>query len=182
MRVISGSARGIQLKTIEGIDTRPTTDRVKESLFNLIQHEIYDQRTLDLFSGSGSLGIEAASRGASEVVLVEQSKKCEKVIKDNLEKTRLTDRTRLLVADVDRAIERLRSEEAFHLILMDPPYNRGLIQPTVEKILACGLLSQEGLVVVEYENGEDIPEEVGDLVTLKLKKYGRTMVRIYGRP
>ena len=126
MRVIAGKARSLRLKTIEGMDTRPTTDRIKETLFNMIQPSIADSRFLDLFAGSGGIGIEALSRGASWCVFVEQQRKAAECIRENLEFTRLKEDATLLVTDAVSAVNKLDGEEAFSWIFMDPPYGKGL--------------------------------------------------------
>ena len=123
MRVIAGSARSLKLKTLEGLDTRPTTDRIKETLFNIIGPTIYDSIFLDLFSGSGGIGIEALSRGAKEAVFVENNPKAMRCIKDNLRFTRLESRAATMTADVMNALYRLEGEKIFDIIFMDPPYD-----------------------------------------------------------
>ena len=123
MRVIAGKARSLRLKTIEGMDTRPTTDRIKETLFNMIQPSIADSRFLDLFAGSGGIGIEALSRGASWCVFVEQQRKAAECIRENLAFTRLKEDATLLVTDAVSAVNKLDGEDAFSWIFMDPPYN-----------------------------------------------------------
>ena len=124
MRVIAGKARSLRLKTIEGMDTRPTTDRIKETLFNMIQPSIADSRFLDLFAGSGGIGIEALSRGASWCVFVEQQRKAAECIRENLAFTRLKEDATLLVTDAVSAVNKLDGEDAFSWIFMDPPYGK----------------------------------------------------------
>ena len=125
MRVIAGKARSLRLKTIEGMDTRPTTDRIKETLFNMIQPSIADSRFLDLFAGSGGIGIEALSRGASWCVFVEQQRKAAECIRENLEHTHLAERAVLMEENVMYALKRLdKKGEAFSFIFMDPPYGK----------------------------------------------------------
>ena len=121
MRVIAGSAKRLQLKTIEGMDTRPTTDRIKETLFNMISAYIADSNFLDLFSGSGAIGIEALSRGAACAVFVEQSKKAMECIKENLRYTKLADKAEVYETDVLNALNRLEGKKTFDYIFMDPP-------------------------------------------------------------
>lgn len=180
MRVISGKARGIALKAPDGIDTRPTTDRVKENIFNMIQHEITDRRVLDLFSGSGALAIEAISRGASEAVLVESNKKCCGIIADNLMKTRLTEHVRIIRAEVPQALKLLGTENAcFELLLMDPPYGQNWAVPILEQVQANQLLAPSALVIVEHEAETDLPERIGSLGRINRRTYGRTAISIY---
>lgn len=181
MRIIAGSARGTQLDTIEGLDTRPTTDRVKENIFNLIQFEISEERILDLFAGSGALGLEAASRGAEEVVLVEASPKCAKITQRNIDKSRLGDRTKLVVKSAEQALKMLSNSEPFHVVFMDPPYDKGFVVPTIESIDALGLVDDSGMIVVEHNSKTEYPDVIGSFELGKFKKYGSTAVSIYRR-
>ena len=125
MRVISGSARGHKLKAPEGLTTRPTTDRIKESLFNIIAGDLYQCKFLDLFSGSGAMGIEALSRGADKAVFVDKDRKSISIINDNLKATRLDNKAQVLNCDVSTAVSKLKSlNEKFDIIFMDPPYGK----------------------------------------------------------
>lgn len=176
MRVIAGSAKGHKLETIEGLDTRPTTDRIKETLFNIIAFDLPECSFLDLFSGSGAIGIEALSRGAEKAVFVEQSELCKGVISRNLEHTRLAERARLIQSDVMTALDKLVAEgESFDIIFMDPPYAAGLSKPALEKIAAGGLLRRNGFVIVE--RSAKIPlEQIQGLYVEKEKKYKTTVI------
>lgn len=180
MRVISGTARGISLKAPEGMGTRPTTDRVKENLFNVIQREIRDKVVLDLFSGSGALSIEALSRGALEAVLVEPDKKCYTVISDNLKRTRLSERARILQMDAGSALRQLQREGGkFDLVFMDPPYQKGWVPITLKQLIESQVLNPGAMVVAEHEDTDAVPEEIGSLQRIHEKKYGRTALSIY---
>lgn len=149
MRVIAGKARRIQLKTIEGMNTRPTTDRIKETLFNIIGNEMYDCRFLDLFSGSGGIGIEALSRGAKEAYFVENGKDAVRCIRENLEKTKLLSQSHVMESDVIDAIRKLndREEQPFDFIYMDPPYGK-LLEREVLKALAGTCLADEYTTII----------------------------------
>lgn len=150
MRVIAGSARHLTLKTIEGMDTRPTTDRIKETLFNMLQYQIAGSRFLDLFSGSGAIGIEALSRGASEAVLVEQNPRAVSCIKENLKTTRLEDRAMVMATDVMSALKRLEDRSGpFDFIFMDPPYNHQHEQTVLEYLIHSGLVDNDTTIIVE---------------------------------
>lgn len=152
MRVIAGKARSIRLKTIEGMDTRPTTDRIKETLFNMLQPYLADCRFLDLFSGSGGIGIEALSRGASFCVFVEQQKKAVACILDNLKATHLQENAAVLTMDAIAAIHRLdqeNSNQAFDIIFMDPPYRQGLEWKVLEALLDTSLVDAYTTIVIE---------------------------------
>lgn len=180
MRVISGSARGTKLKTVEGLKTRPTTDRIKESMFNLIQNTIYDRQVLDLFSGSGSLGIEALSRGAEEAVFVEKNRKCKAIIEENLQKTHLFEQAAIMTVDVRDAIGNLAAKgQKFGLVFMDPPYNMGFIKPVMALLSERNLLDKEGIIVVEHEKNDILEDEIYGFRRIKCKQYGITTISIY---
>ena len=172
MRVIAGSAKRLQLKTVEGMDTRPTTDRIKETLFNMISEYLADSNFLDLFSGSGAIGIEALSRGAAHAVFVEQSKKAMECIIDNLKYTRLYDRAETYETDVLNALSRLEGKKTFDYIFMDPPYNRFYEKRVLEYLSNSTLLSQDGIIIVEASLETDLSyvEELGFTI-IKEKEY-----------
>ena len=161
MRVISGTARGTKLNSIDSISTRPTLDRVKESLFNIINRKIYEAKVLDLFAGSGAIGIECASRGAKKVVLCDNSKEAINIINKNIEKTHLKEKIELIKSDAIIALENLKSEK-YDIIFLDPPYNSQLIKKTVEKIYFQDMLSTEGTLIVETDDEERILKEIED--------------------
>lgn len=180
MRVIAGKARHIQLKTIETMDTRPTTDRIKETLFNMLSNNIYEARFLDLFSGSGGIGIEALSRGASEAVMVENNPKAVLCINENLEKTKLKDSGRVFVCDVLAAIDKLNIEnKPFDYIFMDPPYNKDLEREVLQKLKGTSLVDEYTTIIVEasLETGFDYLEDMGYKL-IKCKKY-KTNVHMF---
>ena len=159
MRVISGSARRLLLKTIEGSDTRPTTDRIKETLFNMLQYQIAGSRFLDLFAGSGAIGIEALSRGAKEAVFVEQNPCAVSCIKENLKTTHLKDRASIMQADVFAALENLEGREenhAFDFIFMDPPYNHQYEQQVLKYLRDSKLADSSTKVIIEASKETDI--------------------------
>lgn len=148
MRVIAGSAKRIQLKTLKGFETRPTTDRIKETLFNMIDPWIGDCSFLDLFAGSGGIGIEALSRGAKEAVFIEKNRAAAEVIRENLKAVRLQERAELIQADVSAGLCRLSGRQ-FDYIFMDPPYQGQFERSTLERIGELGLLKEDGLIIVE---------------------------------
>ena len=172
MRVIAGSAKRLQLKTIDGLDTRPTTDRIKETLFNMISHEIADSCFLDLFSGSGAIGIEALSRGAKEAVFVEQNRKAMACIRENLTFTKLAKQSVLLEMDVLSALKRLEGKYQFDYIFMDPPYNHELEKSVLTYLAESSLLAEEGIIIVEAskETDFDYAEDLGYNI-IKEKEY-----------
>lgn len=172
MRVIAGKARSMPLKTIDGMETRPTTDRIKETLFNMIQYQLADCRFLDLFAGSGGIGIEALSRGAEYCVFVEQQRKAVDCIQDNLKFTKLDTYAKVMMSDAVSAVKKLDGEAAFHCIFMDPPYNKGLELDVLRALKDTTLVDDDTLIIVEasletpYEEAETLGYEIK-----KIKKY-----------
>lgn len=168
MRVIAGSAKRINLVTPAGLNTRPTTDRIKETLFSMIQFDLVGSRFLDLFSGSGAMGIEALSRGAQEVIFVEKDKEALSCIKDNLKRTSLLDKGKILSSDVQNALDHLGScKEKFHVIFMDPPYKEDLVIPTLESIKKNKLLVEQGYVIVEHDSDWQVDARGFDVIKTK---------------
>lgn len=149
MRVIAGSAKRSQLKIMDGFDTRPTTDRIKETLFNIIAPSVYDSIFLDLFAGSGGIGIEALSRKAKEAVFVEKNPKAMACIKENLKTTHLEAGAMTLTQDVMSALYRLEGEKIFDFIFMDPPYNQGLERQVLQYLSESELVYEDTVIIVE---------------------------------
>lgn len=176
MRVISGSARGRKLSAPEGLDTRPTTDRVKESIFNIISPYLPAANVLDLFAGSGAMGIEALSRACHHAVFVEQDQKALAIIKKNLNDTRLYDRAEVIRADAFSFLQ--NTTVKFDIIFLDPPYNKGLLSKAMDEIYRLSLLAADGIIVAESEHGGELPSGNGfDLI--KQAKYGKTVVSVF---
>ena len=173
MRVIAGSARRIQLVTPEGKNTRPTTDRIKETLFNMIQDKLYDCRFLDLFSGSGAIGIEAISRGAKEAVFVEYDKAALETISINIDKTKFEEQTEVLSMDYMGALKLLTArEEAFDIVFMDPPYNQEFEKKVLEYLSASKILHKDTLIIFEASLQTDIKYvEILGYEIYKIKEY-----------
>ncbi len=156
MRVIAGTAKRLQLKTVEGMATRPTTDRIKETLFNMISGYLVDSNFLDLFSGSGAIGIEALSRGAAHAGFVEQDKKAMKCIQENLAYTKLADKAKTYEMDALHALSRLECESIqYDYIFMDPPYNQLLERRVLEYLSDSSLLSPDGIIIIEASLATD---------------------------
>lgn len=150
MRVIAGSARRIQLKTIEGLGTRPTTDRIKETLFNMIQNRLIQSRFLDCFAGSGAIGIEALSRGAAQAVFIEHSEKAAACIRQNLAATRLEDRAMVMRCDILAGLKSLEDKGyCFDTVFMDPPYGMQLEKAVLGYLSDSGLIHEETMIIVE---------------------------------
>lgn len=156
MRIIAGSARSLPLKTISGMDTRPTTDRIKETLFNMLNPYLADCSFLDLFAGSGQIGLEAVSRGAKEAVFVENNRKAAVCIQENIAFTKFTERCTLLVGDAVSAVRQLDGRDAFDFIFMDPPYGRGLEADVMKQLASSSLLSKDSMIVVETSLDTDL--------------------------
>ncbi len=173
MRVISGSARGRKLIAPEGLDTRPTTDRVKESIFNIVAPYLPAENVLDLFAGSGALGIEALSRSSKHAVFVEKDRNILHIINRNLSDVRLSEKAEVICSDAISFLNRHKTK--FDIIFLDPPYNTGLLTEAVNKIFDNSLLKQEGIIVAESAyGGEEPPCEHFDIV--KRAKYGKTNI------
>lgn len=172
MRVISGSARHIQLTTVDGMETRPTTDRIKETLFNMLQNQIPDCYFLDLFAGSGAIGIEALSRGAAHCDFVEKNPKAVSCIRENLKKTNLTD-GEIFTGDVFSFLDRRRAKQPYDIIFMDPPYGHLLEKQVIEHLKASPLADEHTLVIFEASLDTEFfsyMEEYGFTV-IKVKTY-----------
>lgn len=172
MRVIAGSARSLPLKTIEGFDTRPTTDRIKETLFNMIQNELGDSIFLDLFSGSGAIGIEALSRGAKHAVFIENNKRAVSCIKENLLFTKLDYKGEIINSDVIKALFNLEGRMQFDLIFMDPPYNQEYEKKVLEYLRDSKILNNNTIIMIESSLETDFSyvEQI-EFQILKEKKY-----------
>ncbi len=155
MRVIAGKARRLQLKTVPGMDTRPTTDRIKETLFNILQPKIPGCRFLDLFSGSGGIGIEALSRGAEYAVFVEKNPRACACIRENLSFTKLAENGKLLNMDVLQALRSLENKGMFDCIFMDPPYHQELERQVLEYLRESSVLKEDTLIIIEADLNTD---------------------------
>ncbi len=176
MRVISGIARGTKLSSIESLSTRPTLDRVKESLFNIIQNKIEDTIILDLFAGSGAIAIEFLSRGARQAYLCENNHAAIKMIYANLEKTRLKEKATVITRDYQKAIEICKKDNIqFDTIYLDPPYQTNFAIQATKKILSLDLLKEKGTIIIETddEKRELLELEELDIKIEDIRKYGR---------
>lgn len=172
MRIIAGSARSLPLKTLEGMDTRPTTDKIKETLFNILQADVPGCYFLDLFAGSGQIGLEAISRGARKAVFVENSKKASACIEDNIRFTKFTEEASLMTMDVRSAISMLEGNYQFDIIFMDPPYNKGLEKEVLALLSHSSIVKPDTILIVEAscDTEFDDAEEYGFELT-RYKKY-----------
>ena len=177
MRVITGKARGIQLKTPEGILTRPTSDRVKEALFSIINFDLPGARVLDLFGGTGQLGIEALSRGAESAVFVDSREEACKLIRENLRRTHLEQQGRIVRSDYLDFLVRCR--EHFDIILLDPPYAEIFLENALKQITEIDILGSDGIIVTERPLGKELIGEFEGYTRSRDYKYGNTLLTLY---
>ena len=177
MRVITGKARGVQLKTPEGMLTRPTADRVKEALFSIINFDLPGAAVLDLFGGTGQLGIEALSRGANSAVFVDQREDACKIIRENLRRTKLESQGRVVRSDYLDYLR--RSREKFDIILLDPPYAEVFLENALKCITEIDILQSGGIIVAERPLGKDLPWDFEGYTRSKDYKYGKVLLTIY---
>lgn len=177
MRVIAGQAKGHNLKSPEGLATRPTADKVKGSLFSMLTGSVYGARALDLFAGSGALGIEALSRGGENCVFIDMGNDAISCINANLEHTKLKNKARVLKTDSLRFLE--TCTDTFDIIFIDPPYHKGLAEKSLEVILRRNLLNPGGIISVERDDSEEDLADFEGLLCIKNKKYGRISLKIY---
>ena len=176
MRIISGKARGTKLFTLEGENTRPTLDRVKEPLFSILMHQVPEAKVLDLFAGSGALGLEALSRGAESVVLCDNSRAAIKVINNNLDKTKLNTYAEIINDDYKSCLKKLQGRK-FDLIFLDPPYETDCIEISVKQILDLDLLAKDGVIVAETDREEIIDKIKNiDISIEDIRHYGRVIL------
>ena len=182
MRIIAGSARGTPLLAPKGMDTRPTQDKVKESLFNMLQGQLEDGAALDLFAGSGALGLEAVSRGASRAVLVDQSREAAQCIRRNIEKLRFQDRAELVTCDWKQAVSKLAREgRRFDLVFLDPPYQSGLLEEALDRLTRFDILNPHGIIVAEHPADRRLPPLPPPYRLRRTYRYGKIAVTLYRR-
>ena len=177
MRVITGKARGIVLKTPTGMATRPTADRVKEAIFNIIQFDVPAARVLDLFGGTGQLGIEALSRDAKSAVFVDEREDACKLIRENLKRTKMEELGRVIRSDYMSYLKRCR--EKFDIILLDPPYAEVFLENSLKMITEIDILQSGGIIVTERPIDKELPWDFSGYERSKDYKYGRTLITIY---
>ena len=179
MRIIAGTARSLPLRAPEGLDTRPTSDQIKETLFNMLQADVEGSYFLDLFAGSGQMGLEALSRGGNYAVFVENNRKAAKCIEDNIQFTKFGDKARLVVSDVVSALYTLEGKYKFDIIFMDPPYNKELEKEALQFLSTSSMVKPDTKIIVEasVETAFDYVEEFGFEI-IKYKKY-KTNVHVF---
>ena len=179
MRVISGTARGRRLKELPGMDTRPTTDKVKESLFNIIQFDIEGRRVLDLFGGTGQLGIEALSRGAARCTFVDLSRQAADVIRENVRMVGFSDVSTVHQGDAVTFLAGCR--ERFDLIFLDPPYQSGLLERCIQEITKFDILAEHGIMICESAVETQLPEPGAPYEKGREYRYGKIKLTVYRR-
>ena len=177
MRVITGKARGVVLKTPEGMQTRPTTDRVKEALFSIIQFDIPGCKVLDLFGGTGQLGIEALSRGAKSAVFVDASDAACKLIRENLKRTKLENDAKVIRSDYLEYLR--RCHETFDVIFLDPPYAEVFLENSLNCITEIDILQTNGIIVTERPLEKELSWDIPGYTRSKDYKYGKTLITLY---
>lgn len=185
MRVITGKYRGRKLNTPADYDIRPTSDKAKEALFSILANRIYESRVLDLFAGTGSIGIEALSRGAGYCLFADASGKSLKLVKENLEHCKVEEKTRVAAGDFRKILKNLTDriedglEEPFDIIFLDPPYNKDLLPEAFNLIREGGILDSEGVIVAEHRKEEILPDELFGFKKIKERRYGVVVLSIY---
>ncbi len=177
MRVIAGTARGVQLKTPEGMQTRPTIDRVKEALFSIIHFDIPGAKVLDLFGGTGQLGIEALSRGAVSATFVDQAESACRLIKENLRRTKFENSGKVVRGDYMEYLSRCR--EQYDIIFLDPPYAEVFLENALKRITEIDILRSGGIIVAERPLGKDLPWDFPGFTRSKDYKYGTVLLTLY---
>lgn len=177
MRVITGSAKGRRLKTMPGLEVRPTIEGVKEAIFSIVQFDVEGAVVLDLFAGSGQLGIEALSRGAKKAVFVDNSPESIKIIKENLKHTQL-EKNAVVVNSANNAFLR-STRDTFDIAILDPPYNHKLIHKSLPQLVEK--MSECGIIICEHERETTLPERFGEFAVSKIHRHGRANLTVYRR-
>ena len=177
MRVISGKARGVVLKTPDGLETRPTADRVKEALFSILQFDLPGTRVLDLFGGTGQLGIEAMSRGAKSAVFVDAGEKACSLIKENLRRCKMENDGKVIRSDYLKYLENCR--ETFDIVLLDPPYAEVFLENALKKLSEIDILQSGGIIVAERPVEKELSVILPSFSRSKDYKYGKTLLTLY---
>ena len=177
MRVITGSARGVRLKTPDGLKTRPTSDRVKEAVFSIVQFEVEGSRFLDLFAGTGQMGIEALSRGASSAVFVDGWKDACALVRENLKLARLSEKARVVQSDYLSYLQRCK--EQFDIVFLDPPYAEIFLENALKQISEIDILSDRGIIICERPAEKQLDLDIPGLVRCKDYRYGKTWVTVF---
>jgi 16S rRNA (guanine(966)-N(2))-methyltransferase RsmD len=180
MRIIGGSAKGAVIRTLKGDCVRPTADKVREALFDILFGRVEGAVFLDLYAGSGAVGIEALSRGAEKVIFVEKDKKVVSIMKENINKCKFVDRAVIINRKVESAFGEIKKyRDAFDLIFMDPPYGEADYGKILYEMCGHGLLEKDGTLAIEHMKKEDLPEEIAGIRRIKTRTYGQTTLSFY---
>lgn len=180
MRVISGKVRGLTLKTIQSDSTRPTRDMVREALFSILINQIPGCSFLDLFAGSGAVGIEALSRGAAFAMFIDNNPQCTQMIRENIAKARMTECAEVYHTDYQKALNKIK-EHSFDIIFIDPPYHHEMGIDAIQRISNQNLLKEDGIIVWETDTDEVVPDEIGKFTKFNYKRYGRNRLSFFKR-
>ena len=185
MRIIAGTAGSIKLENIDGEETRPTLERVKENFFNAVNFELENAKVLDLFAGSGQLGLEALSRGARDCVFIDNNADCAEIIRKNAQKAKLYNKCNILKADYSEylsSVRKRREFDKFDIVFLDPPYADGarIIKETVKRLAKQGFMNDNGMIICESESAVELDEETAKRVVKKrIYKYGRIIITVF---
>ncbi|NLO83457.1 MAG: 16S rRNA (guanine(966)-N(2))-methyltransferase RsmD [Clostridiales bacterium] len=179
MRIIAGRWKGRKLLSLKGTSTRPTYDRVKEAMFNILQAYIPDSLVLDLFAGTGNLGLEALSRGCKKVVFVEKNPRAVEILNQNRRNLGCFDQSHVVCDDVFHAIRYLSGKERFDVVFADPPYNEGMDARLIYAIAESDVMQPDGIIMLEHSSRSNQPDEAGDIKRIQTRKYGNTSISIY---
>ena len=181
MRIIAGKARGKKLKTPDGDHIRPTLDRIRENIYNMIGTGIRGSVFLDLFSGTGAMGIEALSRGANKVYFVDSDRRSYELTQYNIKSARLEENALIYNMEAERALEQFESQGVkFDIIFLDPPYNKGIVQKILQQLEKYNIMQDEGTAIVETDRSEETPESIGKFFREREKNYAATKITFYG--
>jgi len=183
MRITGGRLRGRRLASFKGLEIRPTSDRVREAIFDLLGHHLAGEKVLDLFAGTGSLGIEALSRGAARALFIDRSPKARELIVKNLQLCGLESQAAVLLKDLSKGFPRKHRllEEKMDLVFVDPPYRMGMLLPVLEELCSLGILGSPATLVAQSEQKEVLPPRVSSLEMVKSRIYGETRITLYRR-
>ncbi len=180
MRIITGKAKGIKLKTLDGVETRPTSERVKEAVFSMLQFDIEGRTVLDLFAGSGQMSLEALSRGAASATMIDRSRAAIKIIEENSEKTKLKEQCKIINSDALEFLKRSHDEK-YDIVFLDPPYASGLYIPTLKALIKSDSLKPTSIIVAE-SNFDDIvgtdDELKNTFIAKKISRYSKTVITL----
>jgi 16S rRNA (guanine(966)-N(2))-methyltransferase RsmD len=177
MRIISGDFRGRKLNTPKDYQVRPTTDKVKEALFNILAPELYNSVVCDLFAGTGNLGLEALSRGARKCYFGDHASESIKLIKENIAMCRADDMSEVVAGDYIKTLDNIH--ETVNIFFLDPPYRKDLLEKSIRAISDMGLLAEDGVIVAEHNKQKDIPAEIGTFSVYKERRYGSVILSFY---